>query len=261
MQRVIAGYDPADPYSRAAALRATCAAARCRPRSASRWPTSARCASRTSPRPTPSRRRCSPPKPVDIAPVPGDRPPALRRPLGGRTHRRAARRRHRAPPGHPASGHPRHPGSGLTRLTVDAFDAFHAAAPGAPAGGGAVRRVRRAAAADRAVLPDARRGRGRSARAQLPPRHLHQFRQSVRPRRVRRADRASRRTALPIGGVLLGPAWSEGRLAPLADALHRRFTDTVGATGQRCRRRRRRTRWRPTRPRCSASARICRGCR
>jgi allophanate hydrolase len=35
---------------------------------------------------------------------------------------------------------------------------------------------------------------------------------------------------LPIGGVLLGPAWSEGRLAPLADAVHRRFADTAGAT-------------------------------
>lgn len=37
---------------------------------------------------------------------------------------------------------------------------------------------------------------------------------------------------LPVGGVLLGPAWSEGRLAPLADKLHRRFADTVGATRQ-----------------------------
>ncbi len=36
----------------------------------------------------------------------------------------------------------------------------------------------------------------------------------------------------PIGAVLLGPAWSEGRLAPLADALHRHFATTVGATGQ-----------------------------
>lgn len=35
----------------------------------------------------------------------------------------------------------------------------------------------------------------------------------------------------PVGGMLLGPAWSEGRLAPLADALHRRFAATVGATG------------------------------
>jgi allophanate hydrolase len=35
----------------------------------------------------------------------------------------------------------------------------------------------------------------------------------------------------PIGGVLLGPAWSEGRLAPLADALHRQFATSTGATG------------------------------
>jgi allophanate hydrolase len=37
---------------------------------------------------------------------------------------------------------------------------------------------------------------------------------------------------VPIGGVLLGPAWSEGRLAGVADALHRQFASTVGATGQ-----------------------------
>jgi allophanate hydrolase len=37
---------------------------------------------------------------------------------------------------------------------------------------------------------------------------------------------------LPVGGVLLGPAWSEGRLAPLADRLHRQFADTVGVTGR-----------------------------
>jgi allophanate hydrolase len=37
----------------------------------------------------------------------------------------------------------------------------------------------------------------------------------------------------PIGVVLLGPAWSEGRLAPLADRLHRRFATTVGATGRK----------------------------
>jgi allophanate hydrolase len=36
----------------------------------------------------------------------------------------------------------------------------------------------------------------------------------------------------PIGGVLLGPAWSEGRLAPLADTLHRHFATTIGATGE-----------------------------
>ncbi len=36
----------------------------------------------------------------------------------------------------------------------------------------------------------------------------------------------------PVGGVLLGPAWSEGRLAPIADAMHRRCARTIGATGQ-----------------------------
>jgi allophanate hydrolase len=37
---------------------------------------------------------------------------------------------------------------------------------------------------------------------------------------------------MPVGVTLLGPAWSEGRLAGLADALHRALADTVGATGQ-----------------------------
>ena len=34
----------------------------------------------------------------------------------------------------------------------------------------------------------------------------------------------------PVGVTLVGPAWSEGRLAGLADAIHRRATDRVGAT-------------------------------
>ncbi len=37
----------------------------------------------------------------------------------------------------------------------------------------------------------------------------------------------------PLGGVLLGPAWSEGRLAHVADKLHRHFASTIGATGQK----------------------------
>jgi allophanate hydrolase len=37
---------------------------------------------------------------------------------------------------------------------------------------------------------------------------------------------------VPVGVTLLGPAWSEGRLAGLADALHRAFATTVGATGR-----------------------------
>ena len=37
-------------------------------------------------------------------------------------------------------------------------------------------------------------------------------------------------TGLAEGVTLIGPAWSEGRLAPLADALHRKNSDRVGAT-------------------------------
>jgi len=36
---------------------------------------------------------------------------------------------------------------------------------------------------------------------------------------------------LPKGVTLIGPAWSEGRLAALADRIHREATDRVGATG------------------------------
>ena len=35
---------------------------------------------------------------------------------------------------------------------------------------------------------------------------------------------------MPVGLTLLGPAWSEGRLAALADGLHRANATTVGAT-------------------------------
>jgi allophanate hydrolase len=35
----------------------------------------------------------------------------------------------------------------------------------------------------------------------------------------------------PVGVTLLGPAWSEGRLAPIADALHRALATHVGITG------------------------------
>ena len=37
---------------------------------------------------------------------------------------------------------------------------------------------------------------------------------------------------LPVGVTVIGPAWSEGRLAPIADFLHRAATATVGATAQ-----------------------------
>ena len=37
---------------------------------------------------------------------------------------------------------------------------------------------------------------------------------------------------LPVGVTVVGPAWSEGRLASLADRLHRQAVDTTGATRQ-----------------------------
>ena len=40
------------------------------------------------------------------------------------------------------------------------------------------------------------------------------------------------RDGLPVGVTIIGPAWSEGRLAAIADALHRAFTKTIGATQQ-----------------------------
>ena len=58
---------------------------------------------------------------------------------------------------------------------------------GAPRGGDPVPRVRRTAAADGPVLPDIGRGGGESDRREQPPRHLHQLRQPVRPRRHRGA--------------------------------------------------------------------------
>jgi allophanate hydrolase len=36
---------------------------------------------------------------------------------------------------------------------------------------------------------------------------------------------------LPVGVTLVGPAWSDGRLAAIADHVHRHFAETVGATG------------------------------
>ena len=90
--------------------------------------------------------------------VPGGRAPAVRRPVGCRAHRGAARGGG-APRRNPAS---RSRASilegGLARRTVDAFDAFHRARQGAARRRATVRRLRRAAAADRAVLPHPGRG-------------------------------------------------------------------------------------------------------
>jgi allophanate hydrolase len=119
---------------------------------------------------------------------------------------------------------------GLHRLSVDAFDAFHL-----------LQQARRQAAAlfadyDALLLPAAPfcPTLAEDAADPLGPnRRLGTFTNFANL-----CDMAGfavpigfSPTGMPIGGVLLGPAWSEGRLAPLADALHRRFASTVGATG------------------------------
>ncbi|HBK06532.1 MAG TPA: allophanate hydrolase [Acetobacteraceae bacterium] len=120
---------------------------------------------------------------------------------------------------------------GLARLTVDAFDAFHL-----------LQRARRQAAIlfsqyDALLLPTAPFCPSLAeveADPLGPNRRLGTFTNFANL-----CDMAGFAVPIgfgpngtPIGGVLLGPAWSEGRLAPLADALHRKFATTVGATGQ-----------------------------
>jgi allophanate hydrolase len=117
---------------------------------------------------------------------------------------------------------------GLHRLTVDAFDAFHV-----------LQQARRQAALlfaryDALLLPTAPFCPSLAEVAADPfgpNRRLGTFTNFANL-----CDMAA--FAVPIGspaigGVLLGPAWSEGRLAPLADSLHRHFATTVGCTLQR----------------------------
>jgi allophanate hydrolase len=117
---------------------------------------------------------------------------------------------------------------GLRRLTVDAFDAFHL-----------LQQARREAELlfanyDALLLPTAPfcpTLAEVAADPYDPNRRLGTFTNFANL-----CDMAA--FAVPIGrpaigGVLLGPAWSEGRLAPLADLLHRQFATTVGATVQR----------------------------
>jgi allophanate hydrolase len=120
---------------------------------------------------------------------------------------------------------------GLTRLTVDAFDAFHL-----------LRQARRQAASlfaryDALLLPAAPFCPTLAeveADPLGPNRRLGTFTNFANL-----CDMAGFAIPIgfapngnPIGGVLLGPAWSEGRLASLADSLHRHFATTVGATGR-----------------------------
>jgi allophanate hydrolase len=111
---------------------------------------------------------------------------------------------------------------GLHRRTVDAFDAFHL-----------LQQARRQAALlfaqyDALLLPAAPFCPSLAEVAADPfgpNRRLGTFTNFANL-----CDLAA--FAVPPGMILLGPAWSEGRLAPLADRLHRRFATTVGATSQ-----------------------------
>ncbi len=121
--------------------------------------------------------------------------------------------------------------SGFARLSVDAFDAFHRLAE-----------TRRAAERlfstyDALLLPTAPLCPTLAAVQRDPiglNKHLGTFTNFVNI-----CDLAGFAVpagfggnGLPAGVTLLGPAWSEGRLAGLADAVHRAFATTVGATGQ-----------------------------
>ena len=121
--------------------------------------------------------------------------------------------------------------AGLTRLTVDAFDAFHLLA-----------QARRAAARlfaqyDALLLPTAPNCptlADLAADPIGPNRDLGAFTNFVNL-----CDLAAWAVpggmgadGLPVGLTLIGPAWSDGRLAGLADALHRANAACVGATAQ-----------------------------
>lgn len=120
--------------------------------------------------------------------------------------------------------------SGLARRTVDAFDAFHLQA-----------QVRRHAAVlfaefDALILPT----------APCCPRLADLVADPIGPNSrlgtytnfVNLCDLAAIAVPAglgpngPAGITLVGPAWSEGRLAMIADRLHRAAVATVGATGE-----------------------------
>jgi allophanate hydrolase len=119
--------------------------------------------------------------------------------------------------------------SGLTRRTIDAFDAFHRLAE-----------ARRAAAElfrqyDALLLPTAPYC-PTLAEVAADPIGVNS-RLGSYTNFVNLCDLAAIAVpagfgsdGLPIGVTLVGPAWSEGRLAALADQLHRDAVDLVGAT-------------------------------
>ena len=119
--------------------------------------------------------------------------------------------------------------SGMARLAVDAFDAFHLLA-----------QVRREAAKlfaeyDALLLPTVPNCPSLAeceADPLGPNRVLGTFTNFVNLCDLAgwAVPAGMGADGLPVGVTLLGPAWSEGRLAALADSLHRAKTTTVGAT-------------------------------
>lgn len=229
VQRVIAGYDPCDPYSREAPvgyLRRSALSARvriaiadidalCDPNVAALYRRSAGLFETETIDPAPF---------LEIArllyegPWVAERTAALRDVVTGR----------------PEIMHPVTRAiieAGLERKTVDAFDAFHALA-----------RVRRLAAhlfarCDAMLLPTAPFC---PTLAELaadpfgPNRRLGTFTNFVNL-----CDLAAIAVpagfgadGLPVGVTVMGPAWSEGRLAAIADHIHRSFTANLAPPAQ-----------------------------
>ena len=231
VQRVIAGFDPDDAYSRRppfAHLRRGAAPPHVR---ASPWPTWSRCAtpkprrctrrrrSIWAPRRSTSRRSWTIARLLYDGPWVAERTAALRLVIEEQPDIL-----------HP--GHPRHPAKRLRPLRVDAFDAFHRLAE-----------TKRAAerlfqAYDALLLPTApfcptlAEVHSRSDRPEQAPRHLHQLRQSLRPGRLRgagglRRRRLAGRRDIARAGLVRGPPRRPGRHRCTA-----RSPTTVGATGQ-----------------------------
>jgi allophanate hydrolase len=120
--------------------------------------------------------------------------------------------------------------AGLTRLTVDAFDAFHAQY-----------RVRRLAEGlfvqcDALLLPTA--PYCPTIAEVLADRFGPNARLGTFTNFVNLCDLAAFAVpagfgadGLPVGVMVLGPAWSEGRLAAIADHIHRSFTPELAPPG------------------------------
>jgi allophanate hydrolase len=118
--------------------------------------------------------------------------------------------------------------SGLTRRTVDAFDAFHRLAEARRAAANLFRRY------DALLLPTVPFC-PTLAEVVADPIGVNN-RLGTFTNFVNLCDLAAiavpagfDNQGTPIGLTLVGPAWSEGRLAALADRIHRASSDTVGA--------------------------------